>query len=364
VINWIINLVAILLEPAKRKQTIMAPVERLRMSSPERNRVLSLHNDGKSLSQIAAIIGRARTNVQRIIAKYKQCKHIERGKKTGRPPKTTAREDRQIVRMSLRDRFKPAGNIAHQFEVESGKTVTRFTVSRRLQCAGLNARVPVSKPLISKKNQKLRLLFAQSHIVWTDDQWSRVHFSDESKFNVIGSDGRCYVRRKIEERLSVNCVKKTVKHGGGSVMVWGVISADGTGPLVRLHGRVNAEVYKQLLQQHLLPYLGATRLQPPTFMQDNAPCHTAKKVKSFFEEENLSVMDWPPQSPDLNPIENVWKLIGERAHARNPQNTEELWRILQEEWGAITPSFCTSLIKSCSRRCAAVIDSKGLFTKY
>lgn len=342
----------------------MAPVVRCKMSSPERNRVLSLHIDGKSLSEISSMIGRARTNVQRIIAKYKQLGHIETGKRTGRPPKTTPREDRQIVRMSMRDRFKPAAQISRELKVGSSGTVSRSTVTRRLQRAGLKARVPVSKPLISKTNQKRRLQFAQEHVIWTDDQWSKVHFSDESKFNVIGSDGKSYVRRKIGERLSVNCVKKTVKHGGGSVMVWGVFSADGPGPLVRLHGRVNAEVYKQLLQQHLLPYLGATRLQPPIFMQDNAPCHTARKVKAFFEEENLSFMDWPPQSPDLNPIENIWKIIGDKAHARNPQNTEELWRILQEEWGALTTSFCDNLIKSCSRRCAAVIDSKGLFTKY
>ena len=342
----------------------MAPVTRCRMSSPERNRVLSLHKEGKSLSEISSMIGRARTNVQRIIAKFKHCGHVKSGKKTGRPPKTTPKEDRKIVRMSMVDRFKTAAEIAREVKLEQDQTVSRSTVTRRLKRVGLEARAPASKPLISKKNQKLRLQFAQAHIIWTEEQWSRVHFSDESKFNVIGSDGKTYVRRKTGERLRVNCVKKTVKHGGGSVMIWGVFSAEGPGPLVRLHGRVNAEVYKQLLQQHLIPYLHATRLQPATFMQDNAPCHTAKKVKSFFEEENLSVMDWPPQSPDLNPIENIWKLIGDRAQARNPQNTEDLWSLLQEEWRALTPLFCDKLIKSCSQRCAAVIDSKGLFTKY
>ena len=75
----------------------MASVIRHKMSSPERNRVMSLHNDGKSLSEIADIIGRARTNVQRIIAKYKQYGNIERRKKTGRPHKTTPKEDRQAT---------------------------------------------------------------------------------------------------------------------------------------------------------------------------------------------------------------------------------------------------------------------------
>ena len=129
----------------------------------------------------------------------------------------------------------------------------------------------------------------------------------------------------------MNCLKKTVKHGGSSVVVWGMISAEEPGPLICLNGKVNAEVYKQLLLQHLLPYLDTTRLQPPTFIQDDAPRHTARKVTAFFDDENLSVMEWPSQSPDLNPIKNIWKIIEDRAHFRNPRYTEELWRILQEE---------------------------------
>ena len=61
-------------------------------------------------------------------------------------------------------------------------------------------------------------------------------------------------------------------------MVWGIISAAGTGPLVRLRGRINGEVYKQILRQHALPYLRNAGIENPIFMQDNAPCHTCKKI--------------------------------------------------------------------------------------
>ena len=245
-----------------------------------------------------------------------------------------------------------------------GCNVSRNTVSRRLTSAGLNARVPASKPLISKKNQKARLHFSIEHVVWSKNQWSQVHFSDESKFNVLGSDSRNYVRRKIGERLSVKYVKKTVKHGGGSVMVWGIISAAGTSPLVRLRGRINGKVYRQILRQHALPYLRNAGIKNPIFMQNNAPCHTYKKIKSFFIGEKVEVMEWPAQSLDLNPIENVWKIIGERARRKNPRNQEELWREIELEWKAITPSYCSQLISSCSKRCQEVINNKGLFTKY
>ena len=70
-------------------------------------------------------------------------------------------------------------------------------------------RIPCRKPLISKKNQKIRLDFATKHIVWTEEQWNMVHFGDESKFNLFGFDGKRFVRRKNGERLSPQCVKKT-----------------------------------------------------------------------------------------------------------------------------------------------------------
>ena len=99
-------------------------------------------------------------------------------------------------------------------------------------------------------------------------------------------------------------------------------------------------------------------------MKDNAPCHKAKTVLSFLKEEGIAVMKWPPQNPDMNPQENVWKIIGEEAQNRNPQNTDDLWGYLKEEWESITNTYCKKLIGSCGRRCNEVIQGKEKFTKY
>lgn len=147
-------------------------------------------------------------------------------------------------------------------------------------------------------------------------------------------------------------------------MVWRMISGNGVGPLVRLHGKVNAAVYKHLVKDHVLPVLRNSTKQSSIFMQDNAPCHKAKVVMNFLEAENIAVLDWPAQSPDLNPIENVWKILGELSKARNPKTTEELWDALKEEWNKITKREIEKLIASCSRRCQSVVEAKGLHTKY
>ena len=128
------------------------------------------------------------------------------------------------------------------------------TVSCRLNKEKLVAQIPCRKPLISKKNQKACLDFTTEHIMWTEEQWNMVNFSDESKFNLFGSYGRRFVKHKNGECLSPQCVKKTVKFGWGSVMVWGMISSVEVGPIVHFHGIINASVYKELLCQHALPF--------------------------------------------------------------------------------------------------------------
>ena len=94
-------------------------------------------------------------------------------------------------------------------------------------------------------------------------------------------------------------------------------------------------------------------------MHDNAPCHTAKRVKQYLTEENIKVMNWTAHSPDLNPIENQWHIIGEQVRKRKPTTVEHLWSIIQDEWNKITPELCKKLSRSCGRRCVEQIKTKG-----
>ncbi len=150
-------------------------------------------------------------------------------------------------------------------------------------------------------------------------QRKTVHFSDESKFNLFGSDGKHYVRRQTGERLNPNCVKKSVKGGGGSVMVCGMFSAAGVGPLIQLNGRVNANVYQNLLWQNAVPSLHSSSNQPAIFIQGNAAsCHTAKRVMQFLEAENIV------QSRVL--IQTLLKILGDKVMVMKPTRVTKLWK--------------------------------------
>ncbi len=122
-------------------------------------------------------------------------------------------------RLSIGNRFNTAAGIAHQFSAGQGKDLSWHTVSQRLREVGLKEHSAVIKPLVSRKNQKAKFTFAEEHVVWREENWSKVLFSDESKFNLLGSDGKHFVWHQTGERLKPKCIKKSVKGGGGSVMV-------------------------------------------------------------------------------------------------------------------------------------------------
>ena len=111
---------------------------------------------------------------------------------------TTKRQDRMNIKMSLKDRFDTAMSIARVSCEQTGKPISRKTISRRLNKEKFVTRIPYHKPLISTKNQKV--LLATEHSVWTEDQWEKVHFSDETKFNFFGSDDKRFVWRENGKR--------------------------------------------------------------------------------------------------------------------------------------------------------------------
>ena len=120
------------------------------------------------------------------------------------------------------------------------------------------------------------------HRHWTTKQWSRVVWSDESKFNLFASDGIRYVRRPNGEMMNVKYTLPTVKHGGGNIMVWGCFSRDGVGPLHRVEGIMDRFVYKDIVEKTMLPF--AKRQMPRVWIhqQDNDPKHTSNHFKEWF----------------------------------------------------------------------------------
>ncbi|CAJ0958980.1 unnamed protein product [Ranitomeya imitator] len=143
-------------------------------------------------------------------------------------------------------------------------------------------------------------------------------------------------------------------------MLWGCFSAKGPGHLVRIHGKMDSTAYLEILAKNLRSSIKDLKMgRHFIFQQDNDPKHTAKKTKAWFKRQKIKVLQWPSQSPDLNPIENLWKELKIKVHMRHPKNLDNLEKICMEEWAKITLETCAGLIRSYKRRLLAVIANKA-----
>ncbi|CAH1978124.1 unnamed protein product [Acanthoscelides obtectus] len=198
-----------------------------------------------------------------------------------------------------------------------------------------------------------------------DQEWNSIVFSDESRFCLGMHDGRARVRRRRGERRNPQFfVERHVCHTVG-LMVWGAIAHGSRSPLIFIRGNMNAQRYiHEVLEPHLLPYLDT--LADPTFQQDNARPHVARVTIDFFQHNDVTLLPWPPRSPDLSPIEHVWDMMGRRLLnlQRPPQTLEALREELVVAWNEIPQEDIDHLIRSMPRRVGECVAHQGASTHY
>lgn len=336
-----------------------------RHSTATIKQVTQLLNGGLSARKIHDQTGVSLGSISWIRKTY--CPHLEK-KTGGRPRKLSDLDIRHASRMITTSRAENAVQVTRILRDTTNLDAGAQTIRRALKRDGFKAKKKVKKPKLTKRHRRERMDFARRYEHMTEDDWARVIWSDETKVNLKGSDGKKWVWVRKGEGLTERTVEETVKFGGGSVMIWGCMLWEGVGNACRIDGIMDADLYVRILEEDLLESIQDQGKEPGEiiFQQDNDPKHTSKKAKTWFEDNGIEVLAWPAQSPDLNPIEHLWghlkRKLGE--YEEDPKGVLELWERIQTVWAEIDTETCQNLIRSMPRRIQAVIKAKGGWTKY
>lgn len=328
---------------------------------------VALQDDGRAIRYIADRLAVPRSTVSDAIERFRETGSYSRRPGQGRPRSTNAIEDRFLRLQVLRERTVPATALARRIEDVHGTIVSSDTVRRRLREQNLSCCVPATGPLLNACHRRQRLEFSRTHAHWDLDEWKNVLFTDESRFTRYSPDGRQKVWRRPGERYAQCCFSPRVQFGGGGVMVWGGISLDARTELVSLRGgNLNADRYiRECLEPHVVPYMpfiGENFL----LMQDNARPHIARMTRQYLNDVGIQLLNWPPRSPDLNPIEHMWDKLGRRLRQNYGEfeTVVALEQALLNEWEQIPQEAVASLIRSMPDRMRSVIQARGGNTRF
>lgn len=340
------------------------------LSDDQKEIIIKLKKKKKSIRDIAKTLDIAKSTVQNVWSKFVKFGSVKNHPRSGRPKCTSVVDDRKMVTSVKKNAKSSASKIASDL-TKAGVKVSSQTVRNRLRTSGYRGCTARRKPLISAKNRRARLEFAKKYVSESVEFWENVLWTDETKINFFQSDGKQKVWRKKNTAHNPRCTTPSVKYGGGGVMAWACMAASGTGSMVFIdeitddHSSImNSTVYINILRANIST--NARKLIGRRFwlQQDNDPKHKSKATTDFLKQQKWKILEWPSQSPDLNPIEHMFHILKTKMADTCPANKAELKRVTIDAWNSINESTCKTLVHSMQRRLTAVIANKGYATKY
>jgi transposase len=338
------------------------------VSKEKRWIIIGMHKKRMNNSEIGRLLKIKRDTVASIVKLYKMTGGVNSIKQTGRPRSLSAREERILLRTAIAQPLTDAVFLAKEMTKQLKRPISARIVRLALVRNGFHARKPAKKPLLTPAQRKRRLAFAKEYIQKPATFWRSTIFSDEAPFKIFCTPSGQWTWRRPHERLDVRHVIPTVKHGGGTLNLWACITYHGVGWMCFLPEGLDADTYLEILEDELEQTIGEyfPNRSGICFQQDGASVHRSRKVEKWFQKKKLPKLDWPAQSPDLNPIENLWADLKKRVYAKGKDITskEALKVAIEEEWERTPILLLQKLIDSMPDRLQAVIRARGGPTKY
>ncbi len=302
-----------------------------------RKKIIYLHKKGEGYKKISKALLISQNTVAKVVQTFKKdgTATISQ-RRPGRPRKLTPRQEHLLMRRVEENWHARSLQLSKEVESQTGVTISCDTIRRTLQRNGMHGCRPRKKPLLKPRHKKAHLESARAHADKDEDYWDSILWSDETKINVFGTDGFKTVWHHKGEEYKERCMVPTVKHGGGSVLMWGCTSAAGVGELHFIDDIMNSQMYCSILKEKMLPTLRALGRRA-LFQHDNDPKHTSKATVGFLKKNRVLLISWsePNRTPMGNSEETSWASlsiqhpISKRGHS---------WRMEKYRSGKMSPT--------------------------
>ena len=331
------------------------------LSIYEKQRILFYHSNGLLPSQIVSAlkVEDIHTTRQTVARFSRRFQTIARKEGSGRPSKITARV-KQLVDCAMREDDETTATQLHKLLTLHGISISFSTIIRCRSMLGWTFRGSKYCQLIRRQNKIKRFLWAcDNYQEAVSNGFSDVIWTDETTVQ-LESHRRHSFRKKGEPATLKPRPKHPVK-----VHVWAGISRKGPTSVAIFEGIMDAEFYISILQKHLLPFIRHKLPDGHKLMQDNDPKHTSRAAKGFFEKESINWWKTPPESPDTNPIENIWHELKEFIRREvKPTTKAELISGIKQFWDTVDIAKCNKYINHLRKVVPKVILLEGAATGY
>jgi transposase len=338
-----------------------------RLCAQQRAEIVQLYLQGESVNAIVRHTGHDHKTVLRWVRRVTADGSLQDKARSGRPLKvmtpTVVSKIKRLVRAKKGQRSRSTRRVAATLS-SRGTLISHTSVRKALHSEGVKPYVQPQVPLQRRGDKKWRLRFADEQ---KERNWRRCVFADEKTFVCNPRPNRRNDVIWTDDPSTIEPIMR-VAHSV-SVNAFGAFSASGKSPLFFFSETLTAPLYVSILESTVLSaargWFGGGHW---TYLQDSDPKHTAKLTQDWLRAnvpEYITREQWPPRSPDLNPIENAWALVAKQASLRQPKTLEELRRAVRFAWTEVmTQEYCTTLADSMGARLLKLRQLRGAHTGY
>ena len=279
--------------------------------------------------------------------------------RSGRPKKLTPKKRRHLGQLVSQNKYSTCLELVNNLkQLHPSLNVSSRTVLNELHNLKYRCTIPKTIPFLTAIHKQRRVEWATKY---KDQNWKQVVFSDETTFQMFQNTQKVFYKVGTQPPQ-----KPMVKHSY-KVHAWGAFSAKGSVGFLLFTGIMDGAFYREILVENLFDNANTVMGRRWVFQQDNDPKHKARETMELLTQRCPAILEWPSNSPDLNPIENLWSILKVRVEKqvnklvmkKNPVTIDGFLEIILKEWEGIDKKIYVNLVNSMSTRLERVIEGDG-----